>query len=296
MSSGMLFFSISKINKLKSLDIIEIDMLLDYAKKLEYKSDLERLKTLKQILNSKKIDFIEQYYRLGIFEGANLIVDTGNLNSRKHVILSAHFDVVSGSPGANDDASGIAILIDAIEKLKKLKLKNKVRIIFFDDEEIGRFGSISYIKKYGLNGLLAVYHLELCGYGDVIGLWPITKINENSYALKIIEEVLKQKEIYFERLPQLPAFWGDDLSFRNAGFRHALCISVAPKEDKEAIKKFVKSNVFKILFDFYTGRIPKMFQLYHSPEDKSKYLSEKSLRMVSDVLVRVVFKMKKLAK
>ena len=286
-------------------------MLLRIIKKLEYKSDLERLKTTKQILQSKNINFIEQKYSFKIFEGTNLIVDVGNLKSKKHIILSAHFDVVSGSPGANDDASGIAILIDVIETLKnqrflgprksrgfsrelrKLKLKNKIRIIFFDDEEIGRFGSISYIKKYGLKDLIAVYHLELCGMGDVIGLWPITKMNQDSYALKIIEQVLTQKNIYFERLPQLPAFWGDDLSFRNAGFKHALCVSVGPKEDKEAIKRFVKSNPFKVIFDFYTGRLPKMFQLYHSSEDKSEYLSEKALKMVSDILAEVVLRFDK---
>lgn len=268
-------------------------MLLDIVKKLEYKSDSERLNTLKNILKNKKIDFIEQKYNYKIFEGTNVIVDAGNLKSKKHIILSAHFDVVPGSPGANDDASGIAILIDVINKLKKLKLRNKIRIIFFDDEELGRFGSISYINKYGLKDLIAVYHLELCGMGDVVGLWPITKINENSYALKIIEKVLKEKNIYFEKLGQLPAFWGDDLSFRNAGSKHALCISVGPKEDKEALKRFVKSNVFKIIFDYYTGRIPKMFQLYHSPEDKSEYLSEKALKMVSHVLVNVVKKLEK---
>ena len=263
-------------------------MLLDVVKKLEYKSDSERLQTIKSVLKNKNIKFIEQTYIFYGFKGTNIIADTGNLKSKKHLILSAHFDVISGSPGANDDASGIAILIDVIEKIKKLKLKNKVRIIFFDDEEIGRFGSISYIKKYGLKDLIAVYHLELCGYGDAVGLWPITKINENSHALKIIEEVLKQKSIYFEKVGQLPAFWGDDLSFRNAGFKHALCITVAPKEDKDAIKRFVKSNVVKIIFDFYAGRIPKMFQLYHSPEDKSEYLSEKTLKVVSDVLVGVI--------
>lgn len=36
-----------------------------------------------------------------------------------------------------------------------------------------------------------------------------------------------------------------------------------------------------------------MFRRYHSPEDKSKYLSEKALRMVSDVLVEAVLKIDK---
>ncbi|MBI2646885.1 M20/M25/M40 family metallo-hydrolase, partial [Candidatus Woesearchaeota archaeon] len=236
--------------------IININMLLNYIKQLEYKSDVERLNLIKQILKSKKIKFIEQDYTYFNFKGTNIIVDVGNLKSEKHIILSAHFDVVNGSPGANDDASGIAILFNVVKKLRKIKLRNKVKIIFFDDEEIGRFGSISYIKEYGLKDLLAVYHLELCGYGDTIGLWPITTINEDSYALKTIEGVVKEKNIYFERVGHLPVFWGDDLSFRDAGFRHALCISVAPYKDKGAIKRFVKGNIFKIIFDSYTGRIP----------------------------------------
>lgn len=268
-------------------------MLLDYVKKLEYKLDLERLQTIKTILRNRNIKFIEQNYHLFGFKGTNIIVDAGNLKTKKHIILSAHFDVVSGSPGANDDASGIAILIDVIEKLRRMKLKIRVRILFFDDEEIGRLGSISYIKGHGLKDLLAVYHLELCGYGNSIGLWPITKINENSHALRILEQVLSEKNIYSVRVDQLPAFWGDDLSFRNAGFEHALCITVAPKEEKEAIMRFVKGNVFKIMLDFFTGRIPGMFRHYHSSEDKSDYLSEDALKMVSDVLIGVILKFDK---
>lgn len=265
-------------------------MLLDIVKKLEYKSDSERLQTLKHILKTKNIKFIEQNYNYLGFKGTNIIADAGNLKSNKYIILSAHFDVVPNSPGANDDASAIAILIDVIEKIKKLNLKNKIRIIFFDDEEIGRFGSISYIKKYGTKDLLAVYHLELCGYGDAVGLWPITRINRNSYALKIIKEVLKEKNIYFESVGKLPVFWGDHDSFLNRGFKHAVGISVAPEKDKEAIKKFVKANMFKVMFDYCTGRIPRMFQLYHSPEDRSDYLSEDALKMVSDVLVDLMRK------
>ena len=53
-------------------------MLLDYIKKLEYKSDLERLNTIKQILKSKNIKFIEQNYSYFNFKGTNVIVDIEN--------------------------------------------------------------------------------------------------------------------------------------------------------------------------------------------------------------------------
>ena len=266
-------------------------MLLDYVKKLEYKFELERLNALKQILQSKKMHYIEQKYKYMASHGTNIIIDIGK--SKKHIILSAHHDVVYHSPGANDDASGVAILIDVIDKLRKLKLNNKVRIIFFDDEESGRFGSMSYIAEYGIQDLLGVYHLELCGSGDIVGLWPISKWNKESSVLKAIEEVLKEKNIFCEELGQLPAFYGDDLSFRAVGFANAVCISVATSEDRESIKKFVNKTFFRIALDFFAGRLPKLFQRYHSKEDKSEYLSEGTLRMMSEVMIDAVKKMDK---
>ena len=73
--------------------------------------------------------------------------------------------------------------------------------------------------------------MELVGMGDCIGLWPVTKFNKNSYIVEIIEKVMKKKKIYYEEVSELPAFYGDDLSFREYGFKHTICISVAYKKD-----------------------------------------------------------------
>ncbi len=195
------------------------------VKKLEYRSNKQRRDTVITLLKNKKIKHkLEEYSFFGN-KGINIIVEFGK--GKKYSIASAHYDAVFGSPGANDDASAIAVLFKVIANLKNKKIKNKIKIIFFDQEEIGRFGSRNYIKKYGLKNLMGIYHMELVGMGDVIGLWPITNFNKDSYILRIIEKVAKEKNIYSERVGQLPAFYGDDLSFRAAGFEHALCIYVA---------------------------------------------------------------------
>ena len=129
--------------------------------------------------------------------------------------------------------------------------------------------------------------------GDSMGLWPITKFNENLYIIDNIEKVLKKKKIYWERISNLPAFYGDDLSFREYGFKHAICISVAYKKDKEKIKSFVKSSIPSIIFKYYLGLVPKMFKLYHSTEDKSKYLNESAMEMTADVLTESLINLDK---
>ena len=261
---------------------------LDLVKKLENKTNEERKNTITNKLNNKKIKYnIENYSN----NGSNIIVEFGK--GKKYSIASAHFDVVPRSPGANDDASAIAVLFKLMDTLKKIKLKNKIKIIFFDEEEIGRYGSLSYIEKYGLKNLIGVYHMELVGMGDSIGLWPITNLNRDSYIIEIIEKVLKKKKIYLERVGNLPAFYGDDLSFREHGFKHAICISVVYEKDKEKIKSFIKGSIPSIIFKYYLGLVPKMFKLYHSTEDKSKYLNESAMEMTADVLTESLINLDK---
>jgi len=262
---------------------------IDLVKKLENKSNEERKNTVINILNNKKIKHkIENYNYYGNI-GSNIIVELGK--GEKYSIASAHYDAVPGSPGANDDASAIAVLLKLIDNLKKIKLKNKIRVIFFGDEEIGRFGSLSYIKKHNLRNLIGVYHMELVGMGDSIGLWPITNFNKNSYIIEIIEKILKMKKIYWERVDNLPAFYGDDLSFREYGFKHAICISVVYKKDKKKIKKFVKSPIPSVIFKYYFGLVPKMMKLYHSKNDKSEYLNESAMQMTAEVLTESLIKL-----
>ncbi len=264
---------------------------LDIVKKLENKTNEERRNIIIKILKNKKIKYtLEEYNYFGT-KGINIITEFGK--GKKYSIASAHYDVVFGSPGANDDGSAIAVLLKLIDYFRKVKLKNRIKIIFFDDEEIGRLGSLSYIEKYGLRDLIGVYHMELVGMGDSIGLWPITNFNKDSYIIEIIEKIMRKKKIYYEKVGQLPAFYGDDLSFREHGFKHAVCISVAYKKDKEKIKSFVKSSIPSIILKYYLGLVPKMFKLYHSRNDKSIYLNEEAMRMTAEVLTESLIELDK---
>ena len=133
--------------------------------------------------------------------------------------------------------------------------------------------------------------MELVGMGDSIGLWPITKFNDDSYIIKNVEHVLKRKKIYWERIGNLPAFYGDDLSFREYGFKHVICISVVYKKDKEKIKSFVNSSIPMLIIKYNLGLVPKMFKLYHTKNDKSIHLNESAMEMTAEVLTESLIKL-----
>jgi hypothetical protein len=77
----------------------------------------------------------------------NIIVDLpGKELPNEVLILSAHFDAVAGSPGADDDGTGVAALLETARVLKDRPMRRTVRLIFFNLEELGLLGSKDYVK------------------------------------------------------------------------------------------------------------------------------------------------------
>jgi len=81
-------------------------------------------------------------------------------------MISAHYDTVEESPGADDNASGVCGVMAALEILKDYQFEKSILIAAFDDEEAGSGGSNAFvnteIKAYeSISGLL---NLEMIGY------------------------------------------------------------------------------------------------------------------------------------
>lgn len=258
--------------------------LMPYVKKLEGKEDIERKEITTSILSELGFDYQLEMYDYLSFVGENIIITLGK--GSKQILVVTHFDVVPGSPGANDNASTIAVIFDVLTKLRNYPLKNKLKFIIFDDEELGCIGSRAYIKQHGVKNIIAVYNMELVGMGDMLGIWPVTKDVENSTALKILRDTIKKLGYSCEEAALLPMFFGDYKPFRQAGIKDAFCISALPKKERPVIRKFVETPrlIMMLKLMFKLVKIPRFFQLYHSREDKSKYLNESALQMTSDVL------------
>jgi acetylornithine deacetylase/succinyl-diaminopimelate desuccinylase-like protein len=59
----------------------------------------------------------------------------GNDRAREIILIGAHYDSVRGSPGANDNASGIAALLELSRLFVEFKPDRTVRFVAFVNEE-----------------------------------------------------------------------------------------------------------------------------------------------------------------
>ncbi len=89
--------------------------------------------------------------RYGVIACASVtnIVAGVSPGSGKQVLLMAHMDSVGAGPGAGDDASGVATILEAIRALKARGLNGEHPIValFTDGEESGLLGASAFLRE-----------------------------------------------------------------------------------------------------------------------------------------------------
>jgi aminopeptidase YwaD len=140
----------------------------------------------------------------------------GRTFPNKVLILGAHYDTVPGSPGADDNASAVAVLLEIAREIQSVSLQMTIRFVAFTLEESGYIGSSRYVGslKKGNEEILGMISLEMVGFtgprqdyppyldpkyypnvGDFIALVG------NERSRKLLEKVSKS---FKTRIPQLP--------------------------------------------------------------------------------------------
>ncbi len=101
-------------------------------------------------------------------ESANLVATTRNRNADREIVLSAHIDS-AGTPGAQDNASGVAVLLELARTLPKLDLPFRLRFVFFGAEEIGLLGSKAYLDRHreDLQRCELMFNMDSVGGKDI---------------------------------------------------------------------------------------------------------------------------------
>ena len=98
----------------------------------------------------------------------NLILDLPGDQDRPFILLGAHFDAVPGSPGADDNGSALAVLLELARAFSITPARHPLRFAAFDLEEREQRGSRAYaneLKTRGERPMLMI-SLEMLGYRD----------------------------------------------------------------------------------------------------------------------------------
>jgi hypothetical protein len=100
-------------------------------------------------------------------DGANVVAELPGAASAPAVLVGAHLDTVDGSPGADDNASGVAALLELARVLAGTATAARVTLAAFDMEELGGFGSRAFASALPRPADVAgAVVLECVGYGS----------------------------------------------------------------------------------------------------------------------------------
>lgn len=153
-----------------SCDATAIDRAVDYARQY-----FENLGLKTQLVP----------YALGCRPGLshNIEAELPGTESTKLVLLVAHLDSYitgvskgSSAPGADDNASGSAAVLEAARILSQYKFKHTIRFVLFTGEEQWMVGSSAYARQIAGDGaqVLGVFNMDMIGYdGDDNGLFEM---------------------------------------------------------------------------------------------------------------------------
>lgn len=102
----------------------------------------------------------------------NLIARAASQPAGARFVIGAHVDTVPGTPGADDNASGVAALLEVARVVSTQRWRLPLEFVVFNLEELGMIGSARYAQelrraRVAVAGMLS---LEMVGFTESQGL------------------------------------------------------------------------------------------------------------------------------
>ena len=111
--------------------------------------------------------------------GANIIFRLEGYSDPDHrVIICGHYDSFNNSdpfiyaPGADDNASGVASVLECARVLAGVAMEKTIEFILFDGEELGLFGSRIFAKRLWVRAAVRFRYLW-CTFSKIVNLPPM---------------------------------------------------------------------------------------------------------------------------
>ena len=133
---------------------------------------------VRQTWHALGYEVVRQAYDAAGVESANLEITLPGTDRADEIVLAgAHYDTVPGSPGADDNASGVAAVLELARLLREQRRARTIRLVAFVNEEPpffywGEMGSKVYARAARSRGddIRVMLSLEMLGcYSDAPG-------------------------------------------------------------------------------------------------------------------------------
>jgi hypothetical protein len=247
---------------------------------LEGRDNAARQAAVARWLETRGVPF--RRHRFATFEGAgeNYAVDVGR--GDRALVLIAHHDAVPKSPGANDNAAAVAILLTLLARWATREPRTRVRLLFSACEEIGYLGSRAWVREHGVADVRGVLSLELPGVGDSLAVWDAAAPTPFLQAVGGTLQALGLRPDEGQHVVgRIPVFGSDHRAFADAGVP-AYGFTSVPAVEADALRQFVFHPVRASIRA--SVRRPPPFDTYHTARDTGATLQASALDRMTAAL------------
>ncbi len=159
----------------------------------------------------------------------NIVASKPGLLTSAHYLICAHYDAIAShdhgwrwevdpSPGADDNASGVAALLECVRILGSIDLDVGVKFVAFSGEEQGLTGSLDYVRRLSeSDSIIGVINFDMIGWvgagkAAVVNYdwksgWLAKLLKEAKDSLAITEFNLRLRESGITAVSDHSSFW-----------------------------------------------------------------------------------------
>jgi Zn-dependent M28 family amino/carboxypeptidase len=233
-------------------------------------SNDERHDVLTTILREGGVPFADEAFSVARgagrdprVRGRNVSVALGD--GHEEIVLGAHYDsayLADGTlgPGAIDNAASCIALARVAVMLGSDRAARRIRIVWFDMEEVGQRGSKQFLHSHGTDRIRAMLNFDVTGYGDTI-LFRLVEKPADPWLHGAFVKTCASESMGSVRCDDLPP--SDERSFDEAGIP-TLSIASLPREEADQLAQYLPRR-----FDPQASGCPApaILRIIHSPSD-----------------------------
>lgn len=228
--------------------------------------------------------FVGGNRQTGEMEGRNVVVTLGD--GPREILLTAHYDAVklrdgTMSHGVVDNAASVVGVIEAAKILRGKALNHRIRIILFDQEELGLIGARKWIEAHGLTNVAAVVNSDVAGYGDTM-MYGQNNGAQSAFVTRAVQELCAERAMQCVGYPVYPP--SDDRAFSAAG---APVVSLGFQDEIGAHQMWLAFNGGQTN-GLAEGFVPQVFQLIHSADDTMERIDPATVALAGTTYAAVV--------
>ncbi|MCY9375147.1 M28 family metallopeptidase [Bacillus sp. T17B1] len=190
-----------------------------------------------------------------------------NIKHPDIVYVTAHYDSVPFSPGANDNGSGTSVMLEMARVLKNIPSDKEIRFIAFGAEELGLLGSHHYVDHLSdkeLERSEVNFNLDMVGtsWENASELYVNTLDGQSNDVWEFSHTAAEN--IGFDSLSLTQGGSSDHVPFHEAGINSANFIWGDP--ETEEVEPW-----------------------YHTPEDTIEHISKERLQQAGNLVTAAVY-------